>query len=83
MLLTANTAASADMQEENRHSSAICAAVITFSAIVADSAVEMNTGAAFEKNNGYIAAQSAAESSAWISFAAKYPTGRRFTTPQV
>ena len=54
-----------------------------FSAIAADSAVEMNTGAAFEKNNGYIAAQRAAERSAWKSFAAKYPTGRRFTTPQV
>ena len=83
MLLTANTAASADMQEENRHSSAICAVVIMFSAMAADSAVEMNTGAAFEKNNGYVAAQRAAERSAWKSFAAKYPTGRRFTTPQV
>ena len=65
------------MQEENRHSSAICAVVIMFSAMAADSAVEMNTGAAFEKNNGYIAAQRAAERSAWKSFAAKYPTGRR------
>lgn len=52
VLLTANTAASADMQEENRHSSAICAVVIMFSAIAADSAVEMNTGAAFEKTTG-------------------------------
>lgn len=64
VLLTINTAASADMKEENRQSSAIWAAVIMFSAIAADSAVEINTGAAFEKNKGYIAAQSAAESSA-------------------